>query len=144
VRRVFLLVVLVLLLPYLRTAVYDFPDPAPFSGPAFFNPYHGLTGTWQRANLHAHGRPWAGFTSGRHTSDQIVEAYRRAGYSIAGLVEVSLIGLLFSWLLWRTGSLRVPIFCHALYNTLIVVVLVVMDSIQQSSINVIGRSCANR
>lgn len=46
-----------------------------------------------------------------------------AGYSIAGLVEVSLIGLFFSWLLWRTGSLRVPIFCHALYNTLIVVVL---------------------
>ena len=34
-----------------------------------------------------------------------------------------LIGLFFSWLLWRTGSLRVPIFCHALYNTLIVVVL---------------------
>ena len=46
-----------------------------------------------------------------------------AGYSIAGLVEVSLIGLFFSWLLWRTGSLRVPIFCHALYNTLIVVAL---------------------
>ena len=35
----------------------------------------------------------------------------------------SLIGLFFSWLLWRTGSLRVPIFCHALYNSLIVLVL---------------------
>jgi hypothetical protein len=46
-----------------------------------------------------------------------------AGYSAAGIIEVFVIGLFFSWLLWRTGSLRVPIFCHALYNSLIVVVL---------------------
>lgn len=46
-----------------------------------------------------------------------------AGYSAAGLLEVFLIGLFFSWLLWRSGSLLVPIFCHAFYNTLIVVVL---------------------
>ena len=42
-----------------------------------------------------------------------------------GIVEVSLIGLFFSWLLWRTGSLRVAIFCHALYNSLIVLVAAV-------------------
>ena len=46
-----------------------------------------------------------------------------AGYSTAGIAEVFLIGMFFSWLLWRTGSLRVPIFCHALYNSLIVLVL---------------------
>jgi uncharacterized protein len=46
-----------------------------------------------------------------------------AGYSVAGILEVFLIGLFLSWLLWRTGSLRVPIFCHALYNSLIVLVL---------------------
>jgi membrane protease YdiL (CAAX protease family) len=46
-----------------------------------------------------------------------------AGYSAAGIIEVFLIGLFFSWLLWRTGSLRVPIFCHALYNSLIVLML---------------------
>ena len=45
------------------------------------------------------------------------------GYSLAGVVEVFLIGLYFSWLLWRTGSLRVALFCHALYNSLIVLVL---------------------
>jgi membrane protease YdiL (CAAX protease family) len=45
------------------------------------------------------------------------------GYSTAGIVEVFLIGLFFSWLLRRTGSLRVAIFCHALYNSLIVLVL---------------------
>jgi membrane protease YdiL (CAAX protease family) len=43
-----------------------------------------------------------------------------AGYSAAGILEVFMIGLFFSWLLWRTGSLRVPIFCHALYNCLLV------------------------
>jgi membrane protease YdiL (CAAX protease family) len=46
-----------------------------------------------------------------------------AGYSLAGILEVFTIGLFFSWLLWRTGSLRVPIFCHGLYNALIVLVL---------------------
>jgi uncharacterized protein len=46
-----------------------------------------------------------------------------AGYSTVGIAEVFLIGLFFCWLLWRTGSLRVAIFCHALYNSLIVLVL---------------------
>ncbi len=45
------------------------------------------------------------------------------GYTAIGLAEVFLVGLLFAWLLWRTGSLRVAIFCHALYNSLIVLVL---------------------
>jgi membrane protease YdiL (CAAX protease family) len=49
------------------------------------------------------------------------------GYSLMGIIEVFVIGLFFSWLLWRTGSLRVPIFCHALYNSLIVVVLRLVD-----------------
>lgn len=40
-------------------------------------------------------------------------------YSIFGLIEVFLIGLYFSWLLWRTGSLWVPIVCHAAYNTIV-------------------------
>lgn len=38
------------------------------------------------------------------------------GYSWVGLAEVFIIGIYFSWLLWRTGSLWVPIACHALYN----------------------------
>ena len=45
------------------------------------------------------------------------------GYSIFGLMEVFAIGLYFSWLLVRTGSLWVTIFCHAAYNTTIAVVL---------------------
>jgi len=45
------------------------------------------------------------------------------GYSIFGLIEVLAIGLYFSWLLVRTGSLWAPIFCHAVYNTVIGLVL---------------------
>lgn len=46
-----------------------------------------------------------------------------AGYSGFGLVEVFIAGLLFCWVLWRTGSLWVPIFCHALYNSSILAIL---------------------
>jgi uncharacterized protein len=45
------------------------------------------------------------------------------GYSVVGLAEVFLIGLYFSWLLWKTGSLLPPLFCHALYNTSLTLVL---------------------
>jgi membrane protease YdiL (CAAX protease family) len=54
-------------------------------------------------------------------------AAMHAGYSLVGLAEVFLIGLLLSWLLWRTGSLRVTIFCHGLYNSLIVLVLSLVE-----------------
>lgn len=47
-----------------------------------------------------------------------------AGYSLAGMVEVFMIGMIFAWLLRRTGSLRVTLACHAIYNTGIALVLV--------------------
>ena len=50
-----------------------------------------------------------------------------AGYSLMGILEVFAIGLVLSWLLWRTGSLRVAIFCHALYNSLVVLALRFVD-----------------
>ena len=43
-------------------------------------------------------------------------------YSVAGILSVFALGLLFCWLLQRSGSVRVPILCHALYNAIIVVV----------------------
>lgn len=45
------------------------------------------------------------------------------GYSLFGLIEVMAIGLYLCWLLVRTGSLWVTIFCHAVYNTVVGVVL---------------------
>jgi hypothetical protein len=72
--------------------------------------------------LSALARSRLGFTGGAIVSTVWWTALH-AGYSPAGIVEVFVIGLFFCWLLWRTGSLRVPIFCHALYNSLIVVAL---------------------
>ena len=46
-----------------------------------------------------------------------------AGYSTFALIEVLFMGFYFSWLLVRTGSVWVPIFCHAANNTLACVVL---------------------
>ncbi|MEQ1650642.1 MAG: CPBP family intramembrane glutamic endopeptidase [Hyphomicrobiaceae bacterium] len=46
-----------------------------------------------------------------------VWAAMHAGYSVVGLAEVFLIGLVFSAFLRRTGSLWVPMFCHAFYNS---------------------------
>ena len=46
---------------------------------------------------------------------------------MAGLAEVFLIGLYFSWLIKKTGSLRVPLFCHAIYNLSVILLLLVVD-----------------
>jgi uncharacterized protein len=47
-----------------------------------------------------------------------------AGYSIVGLVEVFLIGLVLCHVLRKTGSLRVTLACHGIYNTLIALVVI--------------------
>jgi CAAX protease family protein len=49
-----------------------------------------------------------------------------AGYSIFGLIEVLGIGLYLSWVLVRTGSLWATIFCHAVYNTVVAVSLLLV------------------
>ncbi len=44
-------------------------------------------------------------------------------YSWLGLTDVFIAGLLFSWALWRTGSIWVPIAFHALYNAIVFAIL---------------------
>jgi membrane protease YdiL (CAAX protease family) len=75
--------------------------------------------------LSALARSRLGFARGALLTTSLWTALH-AGYSQAGILEVFTIGLFFSWLLWRTGSLRVPIFCHALYNVLIALILRLM------------------
>lgn len=50
-----------------------------------------------------------------------------AGYSFMGLLEVFAVGLYFAWLLVWSGSLRVPMFCHAAYNASALAVLLLVD-----------------
>ena len=84
-KRAVLILALAVSLPYLRGPLYHFPAQTSFAGPKFLNPYGGLLDTWQRANLHAHGRAWNGLTNGRQSNEQIVRAYTSLGYSVAGV-----------------------------------------------------------
>ena len=45
-------------------------------------------------------------------------------YSPLGMLLVFMIGMLLAWVLIRTGSLRVTMVCHALYNTLLATLMV--------------------
>jgi hypothetical protein len=72
-------------IPSLLSPVYRFPAPQPFAGPALWNPYAHVTGTWQKANLHAHGRAWGGVTNGKQSDEEVVQAYKQRGYSVAGV-----------------------------------------------------------
>jgi hypothetical protein len=78
---------LLVLAPYAWAPVYRFPDPAPFAGSQFWNPYASLTGTWQRANLHAHGFAWAGLTNGEQSDHIVAQTYRGLGYAVAGVSD---------------------------------------------------------
>ena len=59
--------------------------PQPFAGASLWNPYAHLAGTWQKANLHAHGHAWAGMTNGKQTDEEVVRAYKQRGYAVAGV-----------------------------------------------------------
>jgi hypothetical protein len=74
-----------LLLPYAVGPIYSFPEPAAFAGASLHNPYARSTGSWQRANLHAHGSAWGGMTSGTQPSTAVVQRYRDLGYSVPGV-----------------------------------------------------------
>lgn len=102
------LALVVVLLPYVWAPRYRFPAPAPFSGPAWLNPYAGSGSTWQRANLHAHGRAWSGFTNGKQTNDEIVRRYRELGYDVPGISNYQRISA-------SGDPLAVPLYEHG-YN----------------------------
>jgi hypothetical protein len=87
VLRIMLGIVLLALLPYAWSPIYSFPDATPFAGPALWNPYESVTGTWQRANLHAHGRAWGGLTSGDQSDAEVARRYHQLGYSVAGVSD---------------------------------------------------------
>jgi hypothetical protein len=78
---------LLVLLPYAWSPIYTFPPSAPFAGAHFFNPYANLHGTWQRGNLHAHGRAWSGITNGQQPDEEVVARYQSLGYTVAGVSD---------------------------------------------------------
>jgi hypothetical protein len=107
-KRAAAIVFLAAAIPYALAPVYRFPPPRPFSGQALWNPYARLAGSWQRANLHAHGYTWGGLTNGTHTDDEVVEAYRQRGYSVAGVSD-------YQWIAAQHGVPTMPLYEHG-YN----------------------------
>lgn len=51
-------------------------------------------------------------------------AMLHANYSVYGLAAITLIGLYLAWLRERTGTLLAPLVCHSIYNTLIILLMV--------------------
>ena len=74
-------------LEYLYTPVYDFPEPAPFAGAHWYNPYATIAPAahWLKANFHAHTRAWGGVTNGHQTAAEITNTYRALGYDVIGI-----------------------------------------------------------
>lgn len=95
-------------LPYACSPIYRFPEPTPFSGSQFYNPYADRRGAWRRANLHAHGRAWAGLTNGQQANDDVVRTYRALGYDIAGISNYHAIAA-------HQGTDTLPLYEHG-YN----------------------------
>jgi hypothetical protein len=85
--RMMVAIAVVALLPYAWGPIYQFPEPLPFAGSQFWNPYASLTGDWQRANLHAHGHAWGGLTSGEQPDAAVVRRYKDLGYAVAGVSD---------------------------------------------------------
>ncbi len=108
-RRVVAILLFVLIaIPSLLAPVYRFPTPQPFAGSALWNPYAHLAGTWQKANLHAHGHAWGGMTNGTQSDEEVVRAYKARGYSIAGVSNYGSIAAL-------RGVDTIPLYEHG-YN----------------------------
>lgn len=71
-----------LLVPFLWGPIYDFPEPKPFSGEHFYNPYASMDSmSWIKGNFHAHANPYGVLTDGRdNTSEALFNRYDSLNY----------------------------------------------------------------
>lgn len=71
------------------SAIYDFAEPRPFSGPDIYNPYRNLDTTigWKRSNLHTHTRVDGIFNECEFSADSTYHIYKSYGYDIIGFTN---------------------------------------------------------
>ena len=71
------------------SAIYDFAEPRPFSGPDIYNPYRNLDTTqcWKRANLHTHTRVKGIMNECKYSADSIYRIYKSFDYDIVGFTN---------------------------------------------------------
>lgn len=72
-------------LVYVQTRIYNFPPPTPFSGDSLINPYQNIGNKSFKCNFHAHSKAWKGITNGHNSSQDLTEAYKKQGYTVAGV-----------------------------------------------------------
>ncbi|MDP1815563.1 MAG: hypothetical protein Q8K92_14035 [Leadbetterella sp.] len=86
VKSLFALLTLILVALYYQSEIFNFsktPDSYPSS---FYNPYQN----WNKkkalkANFHAHGQAWGGITNGHNSDGEIINEYKKLGFSIAAV-----------------------------------------------------------
>lgn len=87
----FTIIVAYLALPYLLSPVYDLPEPEPFSGDSFYNPYNDIGKlSLYKGNFHCHSNTWGGIISGGsdgNSPENISEEYKRNGYDVSGISD---------------------------------------------------------
>lgn len=72
---------------YFQIQFFRYPEPTPFSGDYFYNPYDSLNGRWYKANFHAHAHAWGGITNGHQSGEEIQSLYRKMGYDLPYLSD---------------------------------------------------------
>ncbi len=79
--------IVISLIPYIISPVYDFKEPAAFNGSLLYNPYEGISDNkWYKANFHTHSNVHFGITDGRASKPEAInEIYSKMGYEIIGI-----------------------------------------------------------
>ncbi len=83
------IIIVLVALQYLFSPVYDFPEPQPFSGKKWYNPYDSMNSTaWIKGNFQVQSRVWGGVTDGRKNPSKLIfEVYGKLGYEVIGISD---------------------------------------------------------
>lgn len=94
---------------YFWAPVYDFPEPKPFSGDRFYNPYAGLDSSgWKKCNFHFHVKEWWGLTAGRNnTPGELYSVYKWMNYDAPEISNYQSISTEF-----RDSAFYIPVYEH--------------------------------
>jgi hypothetical protein len=84
-----ILIIGILILHYLTCPVFEFSEPAPFSGNQLYNPYQNIDSmVWRKGNFQVQSRAWGGITDGRKNSNELIfKVYRQLGYDIIAISD---------------------------------------------------------
>jgi len=78
----FLLLFFLIGLQYALCPVYRFPEPRPFFGEAWYNPYQTLSENWYKANFQVQSNCWLGITDGKDQTEDVYQVYKELKYDV--------------------------------------------------------------